>query len=106
MNLEFDFTGESLKAEGVERVLNNSGQWKDQVAEIIEQVSNRLDTFTTDDVRKACGLRGLPSPHHANAWGAAFTACAKQGIIRKTGQYTKSQITSNHSRMVPFWTKA
>lgn len=56
--------------------------------------------FTVEDVRRASAY--LVELLHPNAWGAAFSAAAKQGLIVRCG-YTKNKLASAHARVVAVW---
>ena len=94
--------GERLKKEGQEHIAATNEEWLKNVLVVIENHARWTDTFTIENVRKFCDLRGIPEPKSHNAWGAAFSAAAKQGIIVRVG-YTKNSLPSAHARVVAVW---
>lgn len=94
--------GERLKKEWQEHIAATNEEWLKNVLAVIENHARWADTFTIENVRQFCDLRGVPEPQSPNAWGAAFSAAAKQGIIRRVG-YTKNKLASAHSRIVSVW---
>lgn len=97
-----DREGEARKAEGQELVAANNADWLDTVDYAILCHANSGRTFTVEDVRIRCRGVALPEPKHPNAWGAAFSRAAKQGLIERVG-YQKNRLASAHSRIVSTW---
>lgn len=91
--------GERLKKEGQEKVAENNEQWMDRAIEGIRALAIEQDSFTIEDLRNSNMCR---PPNHANAWGAAFSSAAKQGLIRRVG-YTRNSLPSAHARVVAVW---
>ena len=95
---------ERRKAEGQRIVTANEREhWKMRIALVIDGLRRRGLPFTGDDVRERAAARGIPEPHHPNAYGAAMTAAARKGRIQKTGRYVKSSIPSRHAAVVAEW---
>lgn len=97
-------TGESLKEEGITRVLDNAStripEWKEQVISCLSEMSGLI---TSEDLRSHASAMGIPEPHHHNAWGAVMNAAAKRGLIESTGTYTKSTRGEAHARVLQVW---
>lgn len=88
---------------GTARVLENSGDWKDQAAEVVRFVASSLPSFISDDVRAHAALRGVPEPPNANAWGAAIRSAERRGWVVWTGQVAQSNRPEAHARLVKVW---
>lgn len=96
------FVGERLKLEGTSTVLGHNVSWHDSVRSILLELTLRYDQFTSDDLRMACQMRGVPNPKHHNAWGASMSSAAKAGLVRRIG-YQKSELPSTHARIISIW---
>lgn len=96
-------TGEQLKEQGVQRVLENNEEWADLAMSYLKSVAAWGD-FTSDDLHVTCTANGIAPPHR-NAWGALFRKASKLGLIKRVG-YRKSQRPASHSRVVAVWRKA
>lgn len=94
--------GERLKSEGQNVVSEHNEQWMDRAMNVLRAFSVSPGTFTAQDMREWYSQHGLPFPKSANAWGAAFSAAAKQGLIRRVG-YAKNRLASAHARTVSVW---
>lgn len=98
-----DREGEARKAEGQEQVAEHNEAWMDYVTSAIACFAKSGIEFTSEDVRTYCGTwAAFSSPKHPNAWGAAFSRAAKQGLIERVG-YQKNRLASAHSRIVSTW---
>ena len=108
MNLELPlFDGDQRKELGIERVYSSNHSWLDKAESLVESISKARDTFTCDTVRFwAEGAGHIGKPLNPNAWGALFNRMSRKGLIVKTGEYTKSEIPSCHSRVIPVWRRA
>ena len=95
-----NFEGDNLRDQGIEKALVNNDLWKDRVLEEIVYLSHKQETFTSDDLRISCSHL---VPRSGKAWGAVFSIASKLHLIKKTGRYVKSCISSNHSRPVAEW---
>lgn len=96
------FSGESLKAIGIQKVLSHNADWSDLVIEQIRRLGSEKQTFTAEDLRKACGNAGIPHPKHHNGWGAVFRKASQSKIIVCVGN-DKNHMASAHSRIVGSW---
>lgn len=95
--------GENLKAEGVAVVAEHNEAWMDAVLAVIRRKAALPSfEFTVENIRRSCVTAGINAPKHPNAWGAAFSVAAKQGLIVRTG-YTKNALPSAHARVVAVW---
>lgn len=94
---EGDMEGENRKAEGQAKVTENNEAWMEMAINSIRLVASGQLPFTVEELRAF-----LPAPSHPNAWGAAFSAAAKQGLIVRTG-YAKNKLASAHGRVVATW---
>lgn len=102
----FPPTGESLRDECMERVLNNSGFWKVLAQEAGSLYVSRLSTgtrFTGEDVRLH-GLSQIGRPHHHNAYGpvigVVLRRAMKAGLIKRHG-LLKAIDPKAHARQYP-----
>lgn len=95
-----DDEGDARKAEGQDSVATNNEDWLNQVLSAISFLAASGKEFTVEDVRHFCN--GLGHPTHPNAWGAAFSRAARQGLIVRTG-YRKNGLPSAHARVVATW---
>ncbi len=102
---QFDLPlGEKLRDEGIKRVSDHNVEWVNLILFIIYGVANRFETFTSDEVRNAARLHGIPEPQSPNAWGAAFQAAHSQKLIAKVeGSMRSSKLPSSHARMLQVW---
>lgn len=96
-------SGENLKAEGVATVAENNEAWMDGVLDVIRFWASSGMEFTVQNVRAQYNtLEHATTPKSPNAWGAAFSVAAKQGLIVRVG-YQPNKIASAHSRIVATW---
>jgi gamma-glutamyl:cysteine ligase YbdK (ATP-grasp superfamily) len=73
-------------------------EWQAMAVGVIAMYADRREPFTAEDVRHHMD----ESPHHANAWGAAFRAAQARGIITPTG-YTQSHLRSRRNGVQRVW---
>lgn len=59
--------------------------------------------FIFDQVRALAISKGIPQPHHGNAWGAICRIAATKGWIKKTNRCKPSTLVSNHGHMQTIW---
>ena len=97
-----EMKGEQLKAQGTEVVASHNEEWAEQAIDLIKSFARSSSTFTVQDVRTCQLAEWLGQPKHPNAWGAAFSVAAKQGLIVRVG-YVKNGLASAHSRVVAQW---
>jgi len=102
-----ELSGSTLKDQGQARVLSNTPKdWKSRATGIVERLAHDCESFTMDDIRTAAGMYGLIDPPSPNAWGALMTSLRREGLIKQTGGYVKSNHPSNHSRIISVWERA
>lgn len=91
---------------GAATVLENAGpDWSEEIQGVIATIAGEVPglPFTADDVRARAMGRGIPEPHHPNAYGAAMLAAARAGIIRATGGFRRSERAGARGRMLAEW---
>ena len=79
----------------------NTG-WKAAATQAVLHLASGQAWFTADDVWRILGDSEAQT-HERRALGAVMRECQKQGIIRATGRYMKSQRIECHSRPVMVW---
>jgi hypothetical protein len=102
-----DCEGDNRKAAGQQQVAENNKEWTYHALSLIASYARTGNQFTVEDIRTAAihtsmGRTLLSAPKSPNAWGAAFSAAAKQGLIVRVG-YQKNGLASAHSRVVATW---
>lgn len=90
--------GERLKQQGQVQVIEGDEDWMDGAIIAIGHYAAMPRNFTVEDIRRFY----VTQPQSPNGWGAAFSAAAKQGIIRRVG-YAKNTLPSAHARTVSVW---
>lgn len=86
-----EMTAEELKVEGMNRSVRTADEkypgWSDIAYNYLLEycARNRGNAFMAEDVRFFAEWYGVPTCHHARAWGGVFTRAKKDGIIRCTG---------------------
>jgi len=88
--------GDILKQYGIEQVERHNTDFVAIMRGVAVDFATIHGRVTSDDVRLYANLHDI-YPAHPNAWGAVF----KDGF-RRVG-FVKSQIPSNHSRMISVW---
>jgi hypothetical protein len=104
-------TGLRLKVDGQRRVLENAEDrsgWRSVMMAfarglLLEWAVLGRREITSDDLRYEAWQRGLPIPHHSNAWGGLFTSLRGRGLIRDTGRAILSQRADAHGRKITVW---
>lgn len=86
-------------AEGVEKVAASESAYLTTITEAITRIAQTFRTFTSDDLYREIGE--LPAGVHRNIVGAAFH---RHPLIRKTGDFIKSDRPAAHSRVIAIWT--
>lgn len=89
---------------------NADDYWKNCVEETIRRICRELGfsgRFSTDLVWKYLE-EDFPNAatHERKAMGPAMSAAAKQGLIRKTGDWVESDRIECHARPVAVWAVA
>lgn len=77
-------------------------EWLTMATGIVKFLAAGTHPFTTDQVWTM--LERIPvATHEPRALGAVMRKLAKQGVIRTTGEYVKTQRREAHSRPIPVW---
>lgn len=93
--------GERRRDEGCDRVLDNAGdEWRSAVRDAIRAVALRQPFLTIEDVRAECERRGVPEPHHHNAWGSVMRGVPGLEATNGVAPNTNPQA---HARIVLVW---
>lgn len=102
-------TGEELRDDGIEQVIEHSFDWSQFAIENLRQWlawkrSQGVLEVTTEDYKKDF-LTWYPdmTPHHPNCWGAITRTAALAGLILPTEKYTKMTLDAAHSRHARVW---
>ena len=95
-------SGETLKQQGTAAVLDHNPAWGQTAWGVLEELAASWTPFTSDDLREKCKERGVPEPHHHNAWGALIFAAACKGTIHDIGR-RKSRLPAARGRMLALW---
>lgn len=77
--------------------------WRASVVALIAN-RGRGRRFTADDVRDEAAAKGIPNPHHPNAWGALFTQLSVRGEIERV-DYCESKRERSRARIVSVWVR-
>ena len=78
------------------RVADNGGPWHGRALSALVLLKGYEGTF--EDIRLTLIRKGLPNPHHHNAWGALSKAAEDQHILVPTGKFRHMQTTKSHAR--------
>ena len=89
--------GDWLKELGIADVSANNVEFLASVRNVARTIIASNGSVTSDDLRLWANLNDI-APTHPNAWGAVFHG----GEWKHLG-YVKSQIPSNHSRVIGIW---
>ena len=92
-------TGDAYKQAGQTLTLENNADWTQEALEALVFIAKRKDPLTVDDLRSVI----INEPKSHNCYGALMSKAASMGLIRETGQYTKSTRPEGHSRMIKVW---
>ena len=95
------YQGDLLKKKGIDQVASHN---PDFIATVINQANifgQKFGEVTSDDLRLWANINRI-YPLHTNAWGAVFRELGKSSRWTRSG-FTKSQIPSNHSRIISVW---
>lgn len=77
-------------------------EWLIMATGIVKTLAAGGFPFTTDRVWSM--LERIPvATHEPRALGAVMRKLARQGVIRTTGEYVKTQRREAHSRPIPVW---
>ena len=89
--------GDELKQQGLRYVEENGKEFCRVMREHARSICLQKGWVTMDDLRLMADRIGL-EPHHPNAWGAIF-----KGSEWRSTEMIKSQLPSNHGRMIRKW---
>ena len=84
----------------LERVVQGSYSWMEKA---IEAVRLYPEKYATGEQLRIYLEEKIGHPHHYNVYGALIMACARQGILRKTGEYRPCQRKESHARVNPVY---
>lgn len=98
-------TGPELKAEGMQQARDASDvqAWKARFTRAVEQLAERGEPFTSEDVTALCGLPRESQQNRNAAVGAMMSGMATKGVIRKTGRRVQSKLPRSHAREILEW---
>jgi hypothetical protein len=95
------FDAQEAEEEAIARVGANAPEdWVMRARQATQHVAGSRFDFTTDHV---WDVLGDDKPHEPRALGAVLKNLAREGIIRQTGEYRKSDRVENHRRPVAVW---
>lgn len=89
--------GDVLKEEGKASVRNANRAFVDTMREEAKIISDARGWVCSDDLRAVAKVMQL-EPNHPNAWGSVFGKAGWTCI-----GYMKSELPSNHSRIIAKW---
>ena len=78
-------------------VLENAGSWKAQAYDAIASLEPGWSGIG-EELRLMLTKKGLPPPHHHNAWGAIVCGAVRMGLLSATGEWRKMQTPNSHAR--------
>jgi len=95
------FDAEEAKERAISIAGDNApGGWVERAREAVRSVAMSRFDFTTDHVWDVLGEDRPPEPR---ALGSVLKQLAREGRIRQTGEYRKSDRVENHRRPVAVW---
>lgn len=89
------FAGRAARDAALAQVLANSGEWRLDAKEAVKSLPSGWEG-TGQDLRVELGKRGLPNPHHYNAWGALVRSCVPS-LLEPTGAMRASVLEQCHA---------
>lgn len=96
--------GLAARNAGAARVLANTDDgWTANIIDVVRDLTRTLPELTADDVRAEALRRGIPEPHHPNAYGAALLNAAHAGLIVGTGRSVRSERRAARGRQLAVW---
>lgn len=78
----------SARDEGIERVMDNAGEWKDDAMDALERIyyQRRYEgNEFTFEMLKFPVVKAVGPPHHSNVWGGIAREMKKRGWIKEVG---------------------
>jgi hypothetical protein len=91
---------ETLRDEGISRVLSHNETWAERARSAINTLRNWEGTG--EDLRLAV-VAVAGKPKHHNAWGGVVMGAVKQGILTPTGEYRPMVTDKSHARKTPVY---
>ena len=79
------------------RVAKNAGKWSLVATDYFRSLPNNIEV-TGEDVRRMLTEKGLPPPHHHNAWGAFIMNLVKSEMLVSTGRMAHMKAKKSHAR--------
>ena len=73
---------------------------------VVEFVANKLDTWSSSDVRLVAEAKGLPELDNPSQWGNVVRSSQAAGICRPLDKFTKSRYKGTNAAPRLLWTKA
>lgn len=100
-----DFTGITLRDEGMERAITHADMaslnWSDRAFLFLYKYAKSHSTFSGEQVREASKDK-LEAPPHLRAWGGVIMSAAKRGVIEKIG-YIQVENPLAHKANAALW---
>lgn len=81
----------------LDRVTKTAGKWSEVAMGYFRSLPNGIEV-TGEDVRRMLTDKGLPPPHHHNAWGAFIMNLVKSGVLVSTGRMVNMKTQKSHAR--------
>lgn len=99
-------TGAQLRDAGIAQVLENAGDdWRAlyrREFEVFLKERGKLG-FIGEEFRQWFLGRGNPKPRTPHAWGGAWNAMTRSGLLEDTGTVVHMREPGSHSRRSPVW---
>lgn len=93
-------SAKQARDEALQQVAQGSLSWMDKAIEAVQMYPEK--EATGEELRIYLEQK-IGQPHHYNVFGALIMACARKGIIRKTGEYRACQRKESHARVNPVY---
>jgi len=99
------FSAKEARNEAMKRVEDNAVDWMPLcMAAFLNVAHENQGAFVTgEDVRLLIEQRGIPPPHHHNAWGAVINNLVRGGFLEKTGKHVHMKTRRSHARATPLY---
>lgn len=82
---------------------NADPEWVTTAHRVIQELADRGEHFTADDVWELLDARQVTPTHEPRALGAVLRAAKSSGLIRPTAAYLPSRRPECHGRPVRVW---
>lgn len=101
----FDSHAQEAKDAAIQQVAENAqSAWLEQARRTTLRIAKaHPQGFTSDAVWFVLSACGYGHPTEPRAMGAVFHALARNGLIRKTGEYRDSERAECHGRPIAVW---